>query len=109
MWIAKELILVMLFWRWKDLDRPHFELAINLYELVYNEINLFLKDYLQPMIILRDNQVIDYIDSYCPQYKYLTKYASDELKNISYSVASNKDKLSIELSRLNLKFNQKPW
>lgn len=59
------------------------------------------------MIILRDNQVIDYIDSYCPQYKYLTKYASDELKNISYSVASNKDKLSIELSRLNLKFNQK--
>ena len=91
----------------KDLDRPHFELAINLYELVYNEINLFLKDYLQPMIILRDNQVIDYIDSYCPQYKYLTKYASDELKNISYSVASNKDKLSIELSRLNLKFNQK--
>ena len=28
----------------KDLDRPHFELAINLYELVYNEINLFLKD-----------------------------------------------------------------
>lgn len=91
----------------KDLDRPHFELAINLYELVYNEINLFLKDYLQPMIILRDNQVIDYIDSYCPQYKYLTKYASDELKNISYSVASNKDKLSIELSRLNLKFNPK--
>lgn len=91
----------------KELDRPHFELAINLYELVYNEINLFLKDYLQPMINLRDNQVIDYIDSYCPQYKYLTKYASEELKNISYSVASNKDKLSMELSRLNLKFNQK--
>lgn len=93
----------------KDEEFPHFELAINLYELVYSEMRSFLTNYLEPMINLRNNQVFDYIESYCPQYKYLTKYAPDELKNISYHIALNKDKLSMELSRLNLKFNQKNY
>ncbi len=88
-------------------DAPHFELAINLYEVVYDRINSFLNNYLQPMIEIRDDQIISYIENYCPQYKYLIKYASDELKNISYSIASNPEKLSIELSKLALKINQK--
>ena len=71
------------------IDKPHFELAINLYEVVYDRINSFLNNYLQPMIEIRDDQIISYIENYCPQYKYLIKYASDELKNISYSIASN--------------------
>ncbi len=88
-------------------DRPHFKLAINLYEVVYNQINAFLKDYLEPMREGRTNQINDFIDNNCPQYKYLTKYASSDLNNISYNVASNPDKLMVELNRLNLKFNMK--
>lgn len=87
--------------------RPHFKLAINLYEVVYNQINQFLKDYLQPMRDVRNMQINDFIENNCPQYKYLTKYAGDEIKNISYTVASNPDKLMVELNKLNLKFNMK--
>lgn len=90
-----------------DDELPHFELAINLYEIVYNQIKEFLKTYLQPMQVERNNQINEYIQTYFPQYEYLTKYASDDIKNISYNIASNKDKLGSELSRLNQKFNQK--
>lgn len=88
-------------------DRPHFKLAINLYEVVYKQINAFLKDYLEPMRDIRNTQIHDFIENNCPQYKYLTKYASNEIKNISYHVASNPDKLMVELNKLNLKFNMK--
>lgn len=87
--------------------RPHFKLAINLYEVVYNQINQFLKNYLEPMRDVRNTQINEFIENNCPQYKYLTKYASDEIKNISYTVASNPDKLMVELNKLNLKFNMK--
>lgn len=88
-------------------DRPHFKLAINLYEVVYKQINEFLRDYLEPMRDVRNTQINEFIENNCPQYKYLTKYASDEIKNISYHVASNPDKLMVELNKLNLKFNIK--
>lgn len=87
--------------------RPHFKLAINLYEVVYNQINQFLRNYLQPMRDVRNTQINEFIENNCPQYKYLTKYASDEIKNISYTVASNPDKLMVELNKLNLKLNMK--
>lgn len=87
--------------------RPHFKLAINLYEVVYNQINQFLKDYLEPMRDVRNMQIREFIEHNCPQYKYLTKYAEDEMKAISYAVASNPDKLMVELNKLNLKFNMK--
>lgn len=88
-------------------DRPHFKLAINLYEIVYKQINAFLKEYLDPMRDERNMQINDFIENNCPQYQYLTKYASNEIKNISYHVASNPDKLLMELDKLNLKFNIK--
>lgn len=87
--------------------RPHFKLAINLYEVVYNQINQFLRNYLEPMRDVRNTQINEFIENNCPQYKYLTKYASNEIKNISYTVASNPDKLMVELNKLNLKFNMK--
>lgn len=86
---------------------PHFELAINLYEIVYNQIDKFLSNYLEPMREIRDDSVITYIENYCPQYRYLIKYASEELQNISYTIATNKDKLDAELNRLSHKFNLK--
>ena len=89
------------------LNAPHFELAINLYEIVYERIKSFLNGYLQPMIEIRNDQIASYIRNYCPEYKYLIKYASEELKNISYSIASNPEKLAVELSKLALKVNQK--
>lgn len=86
---------------------PHFELAINLYEVVYNQINNFLEDYLEPMRELRDGSIVTYIENYCPQYRYLIKYASDELQNISYTTATNPEKLASELNRLSHKLNLK--
>lgn len=85
----------------------HFELAINLYGVVYNQINAFLSNYLEPMRDVRNNQINEFIENNCPQYRYLTKYASEEIKNISYNVASNPDKLMVELNKMNLKFNIK--
>ncbi len=85
----------------------HFELAINLYGVVYNQINAFLRNYLEPMRDVRNNQINEFIENNCPQYRYLTKYASEEIKNISYNVASNPDKLMVELNKMNLKFNIK--
>ena len=90
-----------------DNDRPHFELAINLYQVVYSQIHQFLQTYLEPMRDTRDNQINDYIENYCPQYKYLTKYAKEDLQNISYAVASNPEKLISELNKLNNKLNNK--
>lgn len=55
----------------------------------------------------RDNQINDYIENYCPQYKYLTKYAKEDLQSISYAVASNPEKLISELNKLNNKLNNK--
>lgn len=88
-------------------DEPHFELAINLYEVVYNQINNFLKDYLEPMREIRDDSIVTYIENYCPQYRYLIKYASDELQSISYTTATNSEKLAAELNRLSHKLNLK--
>lgn len=88
-------------------DRPHFELAINLYEVVYNQISNFLNDYVSPMREVRDEEIARYIETTFPQYKYLTKYASDELQNISYAVATNPDKLANELNKLSQKLNMK--
>lgn len=90
-----------------DNDTPHFELAINLYQVVYSQIHHFLQTYLDPMRDVRDNQINDYIENYCPQYKYLVKYAKDDLKNISYAVASNPEKLISELNKLNNKLNNR--
>lgn len=90
-----------------DNDRPHFELAINLYQVVYSQIHQFLQTYLEPMRDTRDNQINDYIENYCPQYKYLTKYAKEDLQSISYAVASNPEKLISELNKLNNKLNNK--
>ena len=90
-----------------DDDIPHFELAINLYEVVYNQITIFLHDYVNQIREVRDEEVARYIESNLSQYKYLTKYASDELKNIPYSVATNPDKLANELSKLSQKINIK--
>ena len=90
-----------------DDDVPHFELAINLYEVVYNQITIFLHDYVNQIREVRDEEVARYIESNLSQYKYLTKYASDELKNIPYSVATNPDKLANELSKLSQKINIK--
>lgn len=86
---------------------PHFELAINLYEVVYNQINNYLKNFLEPMREIRDGSIITYIENNCPQYRYLIKYASDELQNISYSIATNPEKLEAELNRLSHKLNSK--
>ena len=91
----------------EDNSAIHFELAINLYQVVYTQINKFLDNYLNPMKDVRDNQIYDYIENYCPQYKYLIKYAKEELKNISYAVASNPEKLISELNKLNNKINIK--
>lgn len=88
-------------------DQPHFELGINLYEIVYNQINEFLKNYLLTMRNLRDNQINEYLQIYYPQYKYLIKYAPEELENISYLAAANKERLGIELTKLHLKFNKR--
>lgn len=84
---------------------PHFELAINLYEVVYNQINNFLKNYLDPMRELRDGSIVTYIENYCPQYRHLIKYASDELQSISYNIAVNPEKLAAELNKLSHKLN----
>ena len=91
----------------EDSDVPHFELAINLYEVVYNQVSLFMMDYLEPMRSVKKDQIGRYIENNCPQYKFLTKYASNELENISYSVASNPEKLASELNRLANKLNYK--
>lgn len=90
-----------------DADMPHFELAINLYEVVYNQVSLFMMDYLEPMRSVKKDQIANYIENNCPQYKYLVKYASDELENISYGVASSPEKLAGELNRLANKLNYK--
>lgn len=90
-----------------DSNIPHFELAINLYEVVYNQVSLFMMDYLEPMRLVKKDQIASYIENNCPQYKFLVKYASSELENISYGVASNPEKLSSELNRLANKLNYK--
>lgn len=91
----------------QDSDKPHFELAINLYEAVYNQIHTFLMGYLEPMREIRDSRISEYIEHYSPQYKYLEKYAKKELQNISYTTASNPEKLAAELDKLGNKFNLK--
>ncbi len=88
-------------------DYPHFDLGINLYEIVYNQINEFLKSYLVPMRSFRETQINEYIEEYYPQYKYLTRYAQEELENISYGIASSKEKLGVELNKVHMKFNHK--
>lgn len=88
-------------------DRPHFELAINLYEVVYNQITNFLNAYVNPMRVVRDEEIAKYIDTTLPQYKYLTKYVSDELQNIPYAIATNPEKLANELNKLSQKLNNK--
>ncbi len=91
----------------QDSDVPHFELAINLYEVVYNNISNFLNDYVNPMREVRDEEIAKYIETTFPQYKYLTKYVSDELQNISYAIATNPEKLANELNKLSQKLNLK--
>ena len=88
-------------------DVPHFELAINLYEVVYNQITIFLHDYVNQIREVRDEEIAKYIENNLSQYKYLTKYASNELKNIPYAIATNPDKLANELSKLSQKINIK--
>ncbi len=91
----------------QDSDVPHFELAINLYEVVYNNISNFLNDYVNPMREVRDEEIAKYIETTLPQYKYLTKYVSDELQNIPYAIATNPEKLANELNKLSQKLNLK--
>ena len=59
------------------------------------------------MIDSQHYNLAKYIENNLSQYKYLTKYASDELKNIPYAIATNPDKLANELSKLSQKINIK--
>lgn len=91
----------------EDNEFPHFELAINLYEVVYNNIANYLNDFVNPMQKVRDEEIARYIETTFPQYKYLSKYISEELQSIPYSVATNPEKLANELNKLSQKLNLK--
>lgn len=68
------------------------------------EINIFLKDYLQPIADNKLKQIKRYVIHQAPQFRHLLKYRANDISKIKPNLS--KDKLDDELYRIKREFDR---
>lgn len=78
---------------------------LNLYNIVIEKITEYLDSYLEPYKLEKMNKLREYIKNDAPEYSHLYNKKKEKLGKISYSTIRSKNKLKVELFKINQRIN----
>ncbi|MGS0973492.1 MAG: ATP-binding protein [Candidatus Izemoplasmataceae bacterium] len=89
----------------KNNDEDLFGADLNLYNIVIEKITEYLDSYLEPYKLEKMSSLRDYIKNDAPEYSHLYNKKKEELQKISYATIRSKNKLKLELFKINQRIN----
>lgn len=84
-----------------------FGSMLNIYSGVISAVSQYLDEYIAPYKKEKMELIRTYIENDAPEYKYIFRKHNPELSQIAYTTAKSKDKMGIELYRINQRINEK--
>lgn len=75
----------------------------NIYRDIYDEIGKYLNKYIAPYISEKNDIIKNYISNEVPEFNYLMEKNEQDLAKIPLASAKSKDKLFLELTKINRK------
>jgi hypothetical protein len=79
---------------------------LNIYNDVITAVSQYLDEYIAPYKKEKMELIRNYIESEAPEYRYIYRKHSPELSQIAYTTAKSKEKIGVELYRINQKINE---